>query len=108
MRLYLSTEKGGDGWEGYQYVVNRVPPGEKARLERFENGWSTRQVAEIEYRVEGSVLQLAIPRQAVGLAGRCLDFGFKWQDNEQKDGDILDFYSSGETAPMGILLPTNG
>mgnify|MGYP006864374383 FL=1 len=30
-----------------------------------------------------------------------MDFGFKWSDNMQTDGDIMDFYSYGDVAPGG-------
>ncbi len=33
--------------------------------------------------------------------GRDIDFEFKWNDNMQAPGDVLDFYISGDTAPGG-------
>jgi len=48
-------------------------------------------------------LELAIPRQALGLKnGRgAVKFDFKWADNLQRPGDIMDFYLDGTVAPEG-------
>ena len=34
-------------------------------------------------------------------SGTAADFEFKWNDNMTKEGDIMDFYVSGDTAPFG-------
>ena len=46
------------------------------------------------------MLELEIPKSILG-AGDMPDFEFKWNDNMQKPGDIMDFYISGDTAPGG-------
>ena len=43
---------------------------------------------------------IRIPRAVLGI-GEKVDFEFKWNDNMQKEGDIMDFYVSGDTAPGG-------
>jgi len=44
----------------------------------------------------------AIPGKLLGLDGRQpFDLSFKWADNVQKPGDIMDFYLSGDVAPLG-------
>jgi len=56
-----------------------------------------------EDRAEGSELQLAIPRRllyaAAGQEPRSVDF--KWADNLQHAGDVMDFYNSDDVAPAG-------
>jgi hypothetical protein len=46
---------------------------------------------------------LAIPRSALGLGDlkKPLDFEFKWADNIQADGDIMEFTVNGDAAPNG-------
>ena len=46
---------------------------------------------------------MAVPRAALGRAeGKApLAVKFKWVDNLQKPGDIMDFYVSGDVAPEG-------
>ena len=92
------------GWEGYDFVVNRcVKDAQTTILEANAGGWSWRPVAEIPYRVVGNELMLAVPRANLGLASReaRVQFDFKWADNFQAEGDILDFLVSGDTAPNG-------
>jgi hypothetical protein len=48
-------------------------------------------------------LQLAIPRHALGLktGNSAIELDFKWADNLQHPGDIMDFYLDGTVAPEG-------
>jgi len=92
------------GWEGYDFIVNRTVLNDTTTvLEKNTGGWNWTKVAEVSYRVEGNELQLAIPRAALGLptgkTGFTLDF--KWADNLQRPGDVMDFYLSGDVAPDG-------
>ncbi len=101
MRLFIDTAAptaDGKAWEEYEYVINRTSPTEKATLERSKGGWDWEKVADLDYSVNGNVLQIAVPRTALGLTDM-LDFNFKWSDNMQTDGDIMDFYTAGDVAP---------
>lgn len=92
------------GWEGYDFLVNRsVESDGTTWLERNEGGWQWRRVAKVSYRVAGNELQLVIPRELLGLpqGSTQLTLDFKWADNLQKPGDVMDFYSSGDVAPEG-------
>lgn len=99
MRLLISTGAEG-GWEGYGFIVNRTSPGEKAAVERSTGGWNWETAGEAEYSVSGNLLQLKIPKSVLGL-GDEFSIDFKWSDNMQNDGDIMDFYLYGDTAPLG-------
>jgi hypothetical protein len=94
------------GWEGYDFIVNRTLGSDgKTWLEKNEGGWKWKQVAPVSFRMKGNELQLAIPRTAVGLprGNTRLTFDFKWTDNLQRPGDIMDFYLSGDVAPEGRM-----
>ena len=102
MRLLLNIEgQNGASWEGFGYIVNRGSPGEKAVLEKSAGGWNWEFCADIEYKTEGKILQMAIPKRALGIDGGDFTVRFKWNDNMQNDGDIMDFYNNGDTAPGG-------
>ena len=45
-------------------------------------------------------MYITIPAAALGLSDE-VKFNFKLSDNMQTDGDILDFYKSGDVAPGG-------
>ena len=104
MMLFLDVDRDKTtGWNGYDYVLNRTrPDGNKAVLEKNRKGmWWWEREAGCRIAVLGNVLTVRIPRKALGLADGPLDFEFKWNDNMQREGDIMDFYVSGDTAPGG-------
>ena len=45
-------------------------------------------------------MNVIIPAAALGMTDS-IHFNFKLSDNMQTDGDILDFYKSGDVAPGG-------
>lgn len=104
MWLMISTGRGSEPtWEGYDYIINRtIDPDGTAWLEQCEGGWRWKKVTPVRYRVDGNELQLSIPRSALGLpSGTAASFNFKWADNLQHPGDVMDFYVSGDVAPEG-------
>lgn len=110
MRLFIDTDYSGNSpnWEGFEYVINRVNPNEGlCTLERSrgidKNGlWLWEKVpGAVEYSVKDNILQLKVPRQMLGFEHGVFDFSFKWSDNMQTDGDIMDFYINGDVAPGG-------
>lgn len=90
------------GWEGYDYIVNRSEDGRESWLEKNSGGWRWERVAKVQFNVQGNELMLSVPRAALGLAGSdTFALEFKWWDNAQKPGDIMDAYLSGDVAPEG-------
>ena len=59
------------------------------------------EVAESQFAVKDNVLVFSIPRKVLNLQNSKLNFEFKWNDNMQDEGNIMDFYVSGDTAPGG-------
>jgi hypothetical protein len=102
--LIDADQNAATGWAGYDFIVNRArDAGGKFWLEKNRGGWNWEKVAPVEVRVGGNELQLAIPREALGLkAGETKTaIDFKWADNLQRPGDVMDFYVSGDVAPKG-------
>lgn len=93
----------GSSWEGFQYIVNRNTPENETTslLERSAGGWNWEAVGAVRYSVSGSRLQIQIPRSMLGLSHDHFTLNFKWSDNMQTDGDVMDFYTHGDTAPGG-------
>ncbi|HZK61630.1 MAG TPA: hypothetical protein VFC41_06095 [Anaerovoracaceae bacterium] len=65
------------------------------------NRWEWEQVAETKFAVNGNKLELEIPRSVLNPTGKALNIEFKWNDNMQENGNIMDFYVNGDTAPGG-------
>lgn len=103
MRLFIDTDESGisPNLNGFEYTVNRVSPENgKATLERCRGIGLYEKVCDISYSVNENVLQLKIPREALGLNDEAVLFRFKWADNISGE-DAMEFYQNGDTAPGG-------
>ncbi len=101
MQLFIDADRNKNtGWEGYDFVINRVTAGKKAIIEKTEAGWNWKKVAEIDYAVKGNKLEIKIPRSLLSQTDD-LDFEFKWSDNMQQQNNIMDFWVNGDVAPAG-------
>lgn len=104
MMLLIDTDRNKlTGWNGYDFIVNRVSPGNnKAVIEKNVAGrWEWELVAETKYAVTNNKLELQVNRSLFDLTGKTIDLEFKWNDNMQENGNIMDFYVNGDTAPGG-------
>ena len=103
MRIFVDTDPTGvsPNWEGFEYVINRENAAEtEANVERSLGGWRFETAGKARYTVSGSRVVFTVPAAALGLSGD-VHFRFKLSDNMQTDGDIMDFYRSGDVAPGG-------
>ena len=104
MMLFIDIDRDkATGWNGYDYIVNyKNPQHNKAFVSKNLGGrWEWEPVGEIKYAVNGNKLELEIPRKILGVDGKRLNLEFKWSDNMQEVGNILDFYVNGDAAPGG-------
>lgn len=119
MVLYIDSDQTNQGWETFDYVINKTSPTATAAvLERFTgNGYETEKVADVSYKVNGKTMQICVPKSALGLTGFDFTVNFAWTDNVHDEtdteagnpdyqysvfsGDIMDFYISGDVAPGG-------
>jgi len=105
MWLMLDADQNAKtGWAGYDFLVNRQADADgKFWLEKNVGGWQWEKVVPVAEVVAGNALEITIPRAALGLrpgeTKTAIDF--KWADNLQKPGDVMDFYVSGDVAPEG-------
>ena len=91
------------GWNGYDFVLNCVKP-QDGRLiveKNIGNHWEWETVAKANFAVSGNKLELEINRRSLNLQNKAIDIEFKWNDNMQENGNIMDFYVNGDTAPGG-------
>ena len=120
MVLYIDSDQQNQGWETFDYVLNKTSPtATKATLEKFTgNGYETEKIGEVDYTVDGKYMQVKVPKSMLNLNGYDFTVNFAWTDNvhdeddagERGDtnykytkfsGDIMDFYISGDVAPSG-------
>ena len=106
MQLFIDADRSKDtGWAGYDFVINRVSPSaNEAVVERCsskDGSWLWETAGKAAYKVSGNVLEIAVPKRLLGFDSGAVDFEFKWNDNMQYPGSVMDFYVSGDTAPGG-------
>ena len=105
MRLFIDVGDSSSSWEGFEYVLNKTSPSKtEAVLEKFKGSWDTETVGKVEYSLSGKYLTVKIPKALLGITSDSFTVNFKWNDNMQKDGDIMDFYVNGDTAPGGRFM----
>ena len=63
--------------------------------------WEWKEVEKSSYVVKNNRLEIQIDREILDMEGKTVDFEFKWNDNMQENGNIMDFYVNGDTAPGG-------
>ncbi len=102
MRLLIDTDTTGlsPNWEGFEYVLNRENPSAGKAILESADGLDFAEVCKVDYSISGNVLQVAIPRSALGFTDDEVKFNFKWSDNLQGT-DALAFYQNGDCAPGG-------
>lgn len=112
MNVFLSGgEPSLKGWESYEYVINRkvdASSGKTAVIALKSDGSSGKITDYADYTVNKNVMCLRIPMKAVGFNPGSLVFPtecfyFKVADSVEKYTDIMDYYVSGKSAPMGRL-----
>lgn len=108
MRILIDTDTSGNSanWEGFEYIVNRdSADAASVKIEKSTGGWNFKETGTAKYTVNGSVMQLSVPRSALNLSSdEEVHFNFKLSDNMQTDGDIMDFYQNGDVAPGGRFM----
>ena len=104
MNIWLNTMNGGEkNALGYQYVINRSVSGNKSAVMKATGNTTYETVGEAEISVSGNTLCVKVALSDLGLSDVNYDIEFKVSDNMQSERDFLDFYSTGDCAPIGRL-----
>ena len=105
MNLFIGTGSvSAKGWESYEYVINRNILGNgTSAVEKLSSDFTGTQVGTASYTVSGDTMIVTIPRSALGLGAEDNTFYFKFADNITLADDIMDYYVSGKSLPVGRL-----
>ena len=106
MQLFLST--GGDGWYGYDYVINYQAKDEftttVARYNGKDGAYSYEIIGEVSYRAKENKMMIAVPLEMLGITNpNGIKFQFKWADSDTKITTMEQFYTDGDAAPLGRM-----
>ena len=103
MTILLSTHSDEPGFAGYQYILNRHPGAQTTSLEKSTGGYAFSTLGDVEYHISGNVMQVKVPLSLLGLTQDNVHFDFKIADNVTHYDDIMDYYVTGDSAPLGRL-----
>ncbi len=104
MRLFINIDRNiKTGWKGYDFCLNyKNPDSDDTGIISKCTGpeWKWEDAGTFTYAVKKNKMEIKVAKSALGVSGK-LDFEFKWSDNMQEAGNILDFYVNGDVAPGG-------
>lgn len=105
MNILISTKASAasGNWEGYDYIINRSPSGGAASVEKSAGGWTWQSVGSASMQIEGNKMMITVPLSMLGLTAENFAFEFKVADNVTNYTDIMDYYVTGDSAPIGRL-----
>ncbi|MCF6284997.1 MAG: hypothetical protein L3K26_07390, partial [Candidatus Hydrogenedentes bacterium] len=101
MNLFIDTDtNAATGWAGYDVRINGA--GVHRSVAGSDKDWGWSKTGDVtQRRVSSNILQLAVPRALLGIPTGAFTIDFKWTDNLQNPGDVMDLYLSGDVAPEG-------
>lgn len=109
MNVFVSTGKSDKAFYGFDYLINATPDGNGVTsVEKSTGGYNRQTVGGARYVVEGNRMQITVSRALLGLNGKKVSFNFKVADNVTKYDDIMDYYVTGDSAPIGRLAYAYG
>lgn len=106
MNILLGTgNEKNEKFEQYDYVINRNPQDNgKTSVEKSTGGYAFTGAGEAEYKVSGNQMIVKVPLEALGLRNdSSLHLVVKVTDNVTHPEDIMDYYVSGDSAPIGRI-----
>ena len=115
IKTNASTEN--NSFAGYDYVINRTPDVGVTSIDRSTGGWSFTSAGKAKYAVEGNKMWVTVPLASLGLQQDNVLIEFKVADNvckpswftdDDADHDILHYYITGDSAPIGRYNYTYG
>lgn len=96
----------GASWNNYHYVVNRTEQNGELKVERLNSDGSGKVCGTAETDLFYDTLTVRIAREDIGLTGSNKTIRFKAADNVTNLTDIMDYYITGDCAPIGRLSYT--
>ena len=104
MLLLIDADQNHDtGWFGYDFLINRDVKDKSTTtllrydVENAEKPWTN--AGTLKYAYAGKALELAVPRESLGLTGDAFSFDFHWCDNPAELKDPISLCTHGDSAP---------
>ena len=109
LNILLSVKgQSGNKWEGYNYIVNRIPTkigGSATSIEKVAtNGkfeWT--KITDCQSQLSGKTFAVKIALADLGITSGEFTIDFKVADGISEQGNIINYYIDGDCAPIGRL-----
>lgn len=103
LNIFVGTgEPATKGWESYEYIIAKKINNNEASIDKISSTFSASNVGKAKFIQSNDVIQLSIPRSAIGLNHEA-KFYFKVAMNVTDPSYIMNYYKSGSAMPMGRL-----
>ena len=100
LNLFIGTgTPSRKGWEGYDFVINRERTADTASIMTLDADGNTKSVGNAKIKVSGKTMQMEIPKALLNMQSDA--FYFKVADSVENITDIMDYYVTGRSMPMG-------
>lgn len=106
--IQSKSNRAGASFEGYQYIINRAPQNGKASVDVSTGGWNWNNIGYVDMEISGNQMMVKVPLNMLGLSASDVKIEFKVADNVTNYTDIMDYYISGDSAPIGRLKYSYG
>lgn len=99
MNIYINADRNcATGWEGYDYAVNVSGKGKVSEFNGKD--YTLSDIGDAEIKILGDTAIIKVSKALIGETD-VADFEFKITDNIVSGGDLLLFYTEGNSAPVG-------
>ncbi|MBR4756553.1 MAG: SGNH/GDSL hydrolase family protein, partial [Bacteroidales bacterium] len=102
MNILVRTTLGEGKDFPYDYIIGRERTSGKASVERLAAS-GTSSAGEAKYKVHGKEMVVEVPLETLDLTPGYVHFFFKVADHITRPDDMMDYYVSGDSAPIGRL-----
>ena len=103
MNLFIGAgEPALEGWEGYEYVLNRSGSDTATDIVKLNADFTGEVVGQAEMKIDGNRMFISVPRNLIGMENET-QFYFKAADSVAVPDDIMEYYVSGSVMPMGRM-----
>ena len=102
MLLLIDADKNPEtGWHGYDFLINKKRKGNKlTTLQKYNSKLKVwENYLDIPYRFAGNKIELSVLREKLNLSKNNITFDFHWADNPENLESIIDFCTTGDSAP---------
>lgn len=98
-----------NSFAGFKYIVNRSPKQDGATsVEKSKGGYNWESTGSASYKIYGNSIVYSIPLSTLNLTVDNCRIEIKVADNIKSYDDIMDYYVSGDSAPIGRLAYSYG